>query len=457
MMNDNQNLQQQELTAALEQMRQNLYKAVDNTVAAIARIGVNLTPAELAELIRLFLGSAYETPAAAQAPIQQTVEPQTENETKSQTAPQPKAPVKRKRVTDWTKSSDNALRLAYSNRRRGGMAIEPELDAELARRFPGYDATTQTFVGNKRFKGAAHPAIAAMAAAHKKPMTEWADVTLKHAYYKARRNGNISAELNAELSRRFPEYDATTQKFVTKSPKTSTCKKSLADLTDNTLKTMYYKLRDKGISAELNEELARRFPAYDKKTRTFVRLYQGERIATQSDIEEIEHQQALAAARQRAEERAKKAAQRSAFAPAKTAPTARADKDDSDLVVTTKCLRISQDGPHYDVFVNGKRILHNHIGTQLQTFLNGTVLGVYGCVTDIPNFPDNPSWQVYDTNMKRRTFTQVHPYTKKSVYIKNIAQFAENQIRLEVSNKLLVLMDQRPSQRIFKIMSENTK
>jgi len=448
--------QLQTLAAQLEQIRTDLYKQVDDAIFNIARICAGASPNVVADVIAAVFHPINTTGAVtpmASKPVM-TTRTLSNDTTASRTA-------KRNRVTDWTKSSDNALRQAHSKRRRSGMAIEPELNAELARRFHGYDTATQTFIGHKPPKGTVHPGIAAMAAVHKKPMTEWADITLKNAYYEALRKGDISAELNAELKRRFPEYDATTQKFVrknAKSPKTLTWKKSLADLSDYTIKNMYYKLRDNGIPPKLNEELARRFPSYDKKTRAFVKLQRGEHIASAAEIEEIEHQQALAAARQRAEELAKKAAQRRAdIAPAKTTSPQVTYIDDGDLIVTTKCLRISQDGPHYDVFVNGKRILHNHIGTKLQTFLNGTVLGVYGCVKDIPNFPDNPSWQVYDTKMSRRTFTQVHPYTKKSVYIKDIKAVGEKQIKLEVSNKMLVLLDQRPTQRIFKILSENTK
>ncbi len=427
---DNKNLQNQELSTALEQMRRHLYKTIDNAVAAIARICVNLTPAEVDELMRLFFGRMYEVPNHASSSMPQTVEIQTKFAPKLQPATHPKTPVKRGRTTDWTKSPDKSLRQVYSNRRRKGRDIEPELEAELSRRFPTYDATTHTFKGRTATSHTPRP-----------------DKDLDNA------------EIVQKHHTATPADDTPSRVLPDKRKGGKPNKKPLSALRNTTLKQMYYNARNAGnIPPELNSELARRFPAYDEKTHTFIKLGRGERIATPADIDEIEHQQALAeAARRKAEKEKQSALRRAAIAKAKAANQPATDADTSDLVVTTKLLKISQDGPVCDVFVNGMCILRNHIGTQVQTFLNGTVLGVYGSVTDIPNFPTNPSWQVYDTNLKRRSFAQVHPYTKKSVFIQNIGKIGDTKITLTVSNKMCVILDQRPTQRIFKISSEKTK
>ena len=128
---------------------------------------------------------------------------------------------------------------------------------------------------------------------------------------------------------------------------------------------------------------------------------------------------------------------------------------EGQLNVTMRRTKIGLDGAFYDVYVNGKRILHNHINTQLHTFLNGTILGVYGTATDIANLPTKQSWQIYDTRMSRRTFTQTNPITKKNVYITGVHTLGDDKLVLDVSNKMRVQLDYKPSDIVFKILSEN--
>lgn len=428
---DDMNARAQALAAQLEQMRTDMYKLVDNAILNIARTCAGMSPEMFEEVITSVfhpLESAAVTAAASR----------------------PAATKKRPgRKAIWSRSSDKALRTAYANRRKKGQDIEPELEAELVKRFPTYDAATHTFTGR----------------ATPRPYKDLSNNQIMVKYQAALMAGTpIADALHEELKRRYPtRYDAQ-NRVLSDKRKGGKQKKPLRELADKTLKIMYYNARSAGnVPAELNNELARRFPAYDKKTQTFVDLRGGYRVATKEEIEEIEKHNAAIAAARRAEERKKQEAQRrvaeekqakSATPEVVSATTPAAP---SELLVTTKRLRISQDGVHNDVFVNGKCILHNHIDTQVQVFLNGTVLGIYGRTTDIPNYPDNPSWQVYDTNMKRRTFSQVHPYTRKSVYIKSIAPIGDTQIALDVSNKMRVILDARPVTQIFKIVSQDQK
>ncbi len=442
---DDMNARAQALAAQLEQMRTDMYKLVDNAILNIARTCAGMSP-EMFEEVITSVFHPLESAAATAA------------------ASRPAATKKRPgRKAIWSRSSDKALRTAYANRRKKGQDIEPELEAELIRRFPTYDAATHTFTGR----------------ATPRPYKDLSNNQIMVKYQSALMAGTpIADALHEELKRRYPtRYDAQ-NRVLSDKRKGGKQKKPLRELADKTLKIMYYNARSAGnIPAELNNELARRFPAYDKKTQTFVDLRGGYRVATKEEIEEIEKHNAAIAAARRAEERKKQEAQRRIAAEKQAAEKQAAEKQaaqttteqpvaasvtpqvaaPSELLVTTKRLRISQDGVHNDVFVNGKCILHNHIDTQVQVFLNGTVLGIYGRTTDIPNYPDNPSWQVYDTNMKRRTFSQVHQYTRKSVYIKSIAPIGDTQIALDVSNKMRVILDARPVTQIFKIVSEDQK
>lgn len=153
-------------------------------------------------------------------------------------------------IKEWSKLSDSALRQTYIHRISDGKPIEPELNDELARRFPGYDKDTHSF-----------------------GKTDWSKsskLSLRQTYTKRVNNGKpIKPELNEELARRFPNYDKETQTFGKFS---NSVPKDLSILTDNALRSLY-KYRTKigrNIEPDLNEELAKRFPGYDKEKQQFV-------------------------------------------------------------------------------------------------------------------------------------------------------------------------------------------
>lgn len=121
------------------------------------------------------------------------------------TTKQPSQPKPQKQI-NWSEKSEVTLRAAYAYRKKKGIAIEPELNTELAARFPGYDATKQIFTGRVKKEKA-----------KKVRIINWAkksDDILRKAY-KHRQKTGIDDALNAELARRFPtEYDASTRTFV---------------------------------------------------------------------------------------------------------------------------------------------------------------------------------------------------------------------------------------------------
>lgn len=410
------------LTQEIKALRRTVFKAVDNAIGNILRCCVNLSP----EAVEQVIANVLKFPAARVA----------EKAAPATIAPAEKEPTVKKRrgrKAVWANSSDQSLRGAYSKRKREGKEIEPELQAELARRFPTYDCATNTFTGGSRGK---------KAAAAPSPYRDLSNNDIMLKYHAARMAGTpIEDDLHAELKRRYyRRYDAVNRVLPDKK-KTGSKKKALSELTDSSLKTAYYKAGGK-ISGELNAELARRFPAYDARTRTFIRLGRGERFATTEEIKEIE-------ARERRIALAKMAKPVSKPAPEQITVL------EGQLNVTMRRTKIGLDGAFYDVYVNGKRILHNHINTQLHTFLNGTILGVYGTATDIANLPTKQSWQIYDTRMSRRTFTQTNPITKKNVYITGVHTLGDDKLVLDVSNKMRVQLDYKPSDIVFKILSEN--
>ena len=112
--------------------------------------------------------------------------------------------------------------------------------------------------------------------------------------------------------------------------------------------------------------------------------------------------------------------------------------------VTQKLKKTAKEGDYYDVFVNGTRLISNHINTRLETFLDGQILAIHGTVTDMPNLPSVPLWQVFDTELKAKRFAQIDPTTQKNFYIKDIHPTASKTLHLDISNnKMKVILNQR--------------
>ena len=103
---------------------------------------------------------------------------------------------KNKVVKDFSNCSNENLRGIYLYRKQRNRKIEPELNDELIRRFPGYDPKTETFG---------------------KSLAELSDARLRgRHWYKKTHGQEISDELNDELSRRFPCYDPKEKIFTGK-------------------------------------------------------------------------------------------------------------------------------------------------------------------------------------------------------------------------------------------------
>lgn len=161
---------------------------------------------------------------------------------------------RRKRKSDWSKSSDSSLRGTYLRRKKRGEPIEDALNEELAKRFPGYNKETKSFGNVSRSE-----------------TTDWSktgDDGLRNVYNKRKKNGRqIEKALNEELAKRFPGYDKESQSFGNLRSNNSDWSKS----SDKSLRVIFTSRIKKGkpIEDDLNEELARRFPNYDKFKRCF--------------------------------------------------------------------------------------------------------------------------------------------------------------------------------------------
>lgn len=635
-------LMARELEAQLKQLRTVLHQTIEDAMLKIARTCAGVSPDMFAQVI----ASVFNEFQAVAAPAMATERP-----SPKRTAKKSAEPKRRGRHAVWANSSEKSLRLAYQRRIRNGQAIEPDLEAELVKRFPYYDATTHKFMG------------ATARAPRKSDWTNSSDGALRQAYGDRMRAGKaIEPALESELARRFESYDVETHKFTGRSRKSDWTKS-----TDNSLRLAYSSRTRSGkaLEPELEAELARRFTTYDITTHKFTGRVRKEKVATapktsvasvpmgriineilsfahlhsyqnkagnhllmfdgekmllrggvapfelvlldkktktavvrklakdskhklyiikckkgkvveemkmgardikyipatrqllareavegitryiafnpdgqteiwsvaptianmvsirarQTDITEtlvIEEDGTINAYQliRTADTNKAPVKIKTNVAPApkpapkptsvKTAPVVNPHpmpkpaqptrapdaaameqealdvlrdiemgniptmrkapkpaavalaKPKGELQISVNPTRMSLDGTYSDITVNGKRILHDHIDTTVQLFLGGTVLGIHGIVTDNPDLPTKPMWQVFDTELRPRTFSQRHMFTKKQVYIEKIRPMGEDKIILEVSNKMRIILEKRNTAAIFKIM-ENTK
>lgn len=282
------------------------------------------------------------------------------NITENTTTKQPSQPKPQKQI-NWSEKSVAALRAAYAYRKKKGIAIEPELNAELAARFPGYDAAQQIFTGRVKKEKVKKVRII--------NWSEKSDDILRKAY-KHRQNTGIDDALNAELAARFPtEYDASTRKFVKKNN--------------------VHNVTTKGVQKSTTTTVVQR-PVQVTPT-----------VAKTKPVEQ---------------------------------PTT--------LTVTTKLVKQSLDSAFYDVYVNGKKILRNHANTQLKLFGDGTLLGVYGIVTNDKNLPQRPLWLIYETTLVQKKFSGHDKITKYDIYAKSVCDTPTGvNITLSTTGNLTLLLE----------------
>ena len=325
--------------------------------------------------------------------------------------------IKRIRNTDWSKSSDSGLRTVYKNRKTKGLPIEDSLNEELAKRFDNYDKERKAFTPRQKSK---------------KDWCKYSDMGLRNIYYSRKRESlPIEDSLNEELAKRFPGYD----------PKTKTFKRNkkaidLSKSSDNRIRNTYYSRKKAGkpIEDSLNEELAKRFKKYDSETRTFVK----QKDLTQKAKENIDNHDS-----------------KNATVIIPSAHTVEAlPKTEKEpyqkIIVEIKPIKMTLEGAYNDVFINGRKILKNHINTEVQLFCEDTILGIHGIISGNKYYPESPIWLIYDTNIQQRPPEQKNIITKHNILVKKIYNYPE-EIRLELDNRAIVILGNEKMKKIAEL------
>lgn len=121
------------------------------------------------------------------------------------------------------------------------------------------------------------------------------------------------------------------------------------------------------------------------------------------------------------------------------------------LSVTMKSRRSSKTGIKKNtIMINNQPVLKKHTGTQLQTFLNGQYLGIYG----IPDGQTAPSWVVYDTDLRQRPTEAATDHSVKIVQVYSSPRMA----RLVLNNRINIILERdRTKEAIFVIQAQKRK
>ncbi len=205
---------------------------------------------------------------------------------------------------------------------------------------------------------------------------------------------------------------------------------------DNTLRVMYAYRKKRGmpIEPELHETLVARFPGYDAEQKIFTGRG-GRKKSNTAKTANIPQ-----------ESKPTRHIKKSAVA---TLPPAKADvvEKPTHLTVTLKPIKQSLEATYNNVYVNGQLILRNHANTELKLFGDGTLLGVYGIVTNDKDLPQRPLWIIYNTNLVANKWAGHDKYSGYSIYVKQILPTSTG-INLTLSDKRIILLDNEKLKRM---------
>lgn len=255
---------------------------------------------------------------------------------------------------DWSTLSDAAIRANIGNyKTKKKLPIPPELNAEAARRFPGYDPETHTFCGRRAPKPQSK----------KKPGIDWAAMSTQELYKAIKQHAKddeFPPELDAEAKRRFVTYNSQTHTIQPAAPQIAPAPQPIA----------------KKPAA-----------AYDDDT---------DNMPTETDAilmdtaEDFDPYQLMG---------------HKDNTPAKT--TAKPIAQSANKILTASVVPVTprKDAADQTIYnnivVNGQVIVKKHLDTKIRTFLDGTYLGIHGCWVRDTDWPDRHQWLIYNTQLER--------------------------------------------------------
>ena len=365
-----------------------------------------------------------------------------------------------RRRTDWMKAPLMSLRSAYYNRKRHGLDIEDALQEALAKRIPTYDRENQVFTGRTVMKSPKPRKVVAqkssVAPGHKMPLVSKRSNAGKHALYFD--NGvnmtNISNRASAPYALCLVDAEsglAVVRKFVNQQ---EACL-LIVNLNDgkivpevkNGVDVVYVDTANHSLYAMQDKYTSTSYWALSAKSEpSQVMIVPGDAFSIAADT--IRPATILVDANGQTEkldsvvldktndELAKKLAV--LFEQNKKEMVSEDGEmplpDEKDLVVLVKPVKTTLDGTYNNVFVNGFRLLKNHLNTDVDILFDGTLLAVHGVMSESSEYPAQPVWQLYDADLRSRVPLHKQKFNNYNIYAKSLRTDG-NQLRMDMSNR----------------------
>ena len=381
-------------------------------------------------------------------------------------------PKTHNRRTNWNKATAAALRSAFAYRKKTDKPIEPELNEALAKRCPNYNPTTQCFSRKGRCNRTPHhptllPLFSNITSLDKhslrfnnrqkyqtllKSATAPYDLCLldtKMHIAIVRKpialNKNLLFIIDYVRGTVIPEsktglesvsYNATAHEFITTPKKYNTVHHWVLSPSHNATKTMFIPSQYPSILA--NAAHKQTIIIDDNGITTTHPNMQ----LPQQDCHDTLNRELQKILSSRPEP--KKVVPQTQQTPTTTTiKTSKPNVDEQSgvdntatttLTVTVKPIKTTLDGTYNNVFINGEKILSNHLNTHIDLLYDNRLLAIHGIVTDNPNMPQIPTWQVYDTQLQSKIPTHKQKYNNYSIYSTHIHTTAEG-MHIRMSNR----------------------
>ena len=380
-------------------------------------------------------------------------------------------PKTHNRRTNWNKATAAALRSAFAYRKKTDKPIEPELNTALANQFPDYDPKTQRFTRERgrtttygsrllplfshitqrntyalRFNNrqTGQPLLHSATAPYdlclldtkmhiaivRKPIALNKNLLFIIDYVR----GTVIPESKTGLE--SVSYNATAHEFITTPKKYNTVHHWVLSPSHNTTKTMFIPSQYPSILA--NAAHKQTIIIDDNGITTTHPNMQ----LPQQDCHDTLNRELQKILSSRPEPQ-KVVPQTQQTPPTTTIKTSKPNVDEQSgvdntatttLTVTVKPIKTTLDGTYNNVFINGEKILSNHLNTRIDLLYDNRLLAIHGIVTDNPNMPQIPTWQVYDTQLQSKIPTHKQKYNNYSIYSTHIHTTAEG-MHIRMSNR----------------------
>lgn len=237
--------------------------------------------------------------------------------------------------------------MAYNYRKNKNQTIEPELNEELAKRFPGHEI----FLSTEKAYG-------------------YIKISQKNAY------DNI---INIPTPAEIIKADSLSSKTV------------LIDCYGRETTCPLIKIQDKNNLKKQNHIIE----SLLKVTAPEEKVVEGEKVSAPTKMEFSDSM-----GQDNTKQTSTDIKKESNITNTQKNKNATALSHTQEIVVSVKQIKITLEGVYNNIFVNGKKLLSNHINTQIKTFGNGVILAIHGTVINDARYPTTPMWLIYDTNLQ---------------------------------------------------------